>query len=600
MKVRRESSFFKRRSVRFIALGVACAVIAIATFAAARRVNQASAMHDTGRAATSRAQTAASLLSSELQKYRLLPLVLSDYPNVQNVLKRETPKTVAKLNARLELIAQRTYASAIYVVRADGRTIAASNWRLPTSFVGHDYGFRPYFKRALRHGSAEQFALGTVSRKPGYFLARRSANGLGVIVVKVEFNRIESIWARQQAPTIVLDANGVAIMASKPAWRLRATHPLPATTREAILRAKIYGDHAPRPLTPDITIPSPPGNVATDKDKQRYIMATESIPVNGWTLMTLEPLEANLVAASSRTLIAALIATLVAVVGFGFLVRSREARAMRLANKLELEKQVELRTAELRGANKKLVHESRERERNEARLRTAREELAQSNRLATLGQITAGVAHEINQPLAALRTFAENANVMIEKGRSQDVTPNVDHIIRLSQRIGDITGELRAFARREPGKGPIMLNTATDGALLLIGDRLRQLGVSVERSGVAETIAVAADRVRVEQILINLLQNASDAISDTPNPTITIATTIHHNKAEVEIGDNGPGINPKLQRELFKSFVTQKADGLGLGLVISRDLAREIGGELTYEPRRRDIGATFLLRLPLA
>lgn len=294
----------------------------------------------------------------------------------------------------------------------------------------------------------------------------------------------------------------------------------------------------------------------------------------------------------------ALIAALLGLTVFSLVVRSSDRTALRLAAQQELEGRVEQRTTELLEANNKLVHEYAVRERNEAKLRAAREELAQSNRLATLGQITAGVSHEINQPLAALRTFAENAIIMIRGDKWREALPNLESIVALSARIGEITGELRTFARRDAGRGPVRICDAIDGALLLIADRLRQTGVTVARAGAATSTLAAANRIRVEQILINLLQNALDALDGIDNPTITIATTTDETTVTITVSDNGPGIGPKDRKLLFKSFATQKPGGLGLGLVISRELAREVGGELLFQPSGSRRGAAFLVQLP--
>ncbi len=578
-------------------IGIFAAVFAIGVaVVAGDRWALSVAKNDAQRAAASRAATAQGLLASQLQKYRLLPLVLADYPDVQAALETRTPAAIVRLNARLELIAEHTDAAVIYVVDADGTTIAASNWKLPTSFIGQDYGFRPYFTNAMRIGAAEQFALGTVSKRPGLFLARRVGRH-GVVVVKVEFGPMEAAWAHQDGPTIVRDGNGVIIMTSRPAWRLRATQPLTPETANAIQRARLYGEGVPPALAPDLTL-ADAHSISEDRSHSLFAAAALPIPVTNWTVVTLEPIEPALAAARAEIRAFALGIVLILVILMGWRMRAREARQLRETARSELEEQVTLRTAELRNANELLVRESREREKNEARLRTAREDLAQSNRLATLGQITAGVAHEINQPLAALRSFAENAHVLSERGKDTEVRSNLDHIVSLAQRIGDITGELRLFARRESGKGPVSLSGAIDGSLLLTGDRLRQLGVIVERRGDAPSQLIAADRIKLEQIMINLIQNAGDAVAGQPMPRITIQTMLDKTGAKIAITDNGPGVSRDGQRDLFKSFVTQKPDGLGLGLVIARDLAREVGGELTYVPGGP--GATFLLRLPLA
>ena len=587
------------RSIRrlTITLGIIAIALGLVLTLTGERWSLSRAQASAQEAAHARALASRTLLSSELQKFRLLPLVLADYPDVQTALDERSPEAIARLNSRLELIAGRTDAAVIYVIARDGRTIAASNWRLPTSFVGQNYGFRRYFSGALNGGAAEQFALGTVSRRPGLFLARRIADRRGVVVVKIEFATLERSWARQPGATIVRDANGVVIMTSRPEWRLRTSRKLSADLLEELRKGRMYGEHGPLPLAPVLSLPPNDDGIAQEGSERRFAVSTVPVPVVGWTLSALEPIEPALAAAKAQVRIAALVVALVFVVLAAWLLRSREQRAMRDAARRELEHQVQVRTAELQGANERLVHESRERERNEARLRQAREDLAQSNRLATLGQITAGVAHEINQPLYALRAFAENAGTYLKRGKRKNAESNLDQIVTLSDRIGEITSELRLFARRDGGKGPTDLAQAIDGSLLLLADRLRQHRIVVDRSGPAEECMVAIDRQRLEQILINLLQNAADAVAETTEPRIAIVTRIDGEHAWIAVTDNGAGVTKAQEQRLFSSFATDKPNGLGLGLVISRDLAREIGGELTYEPDGE--GTTFLLCLPL-
>lgn len=577
------------------ALIIVMVVGAIVAFVTAERWSFASAQGVAQQTAASRAVAGSSLLASELQKVRLLPLVLSDYPDVQIALTAPTPDVIRKLNARLELLATRTDAAAIYVVGKDGVTIASSNWRLPTSFVGKNYGFRPYFYESERTGAAEQFALGTVSKRPGLYLARRTVTGGGVVVVKVEFDKIEDGWSHQSGPTLVRDENGVVVMANHARWRLRTTRPLTPDVQARVKSTLQYGENSPRPLAPELVL-TDEDPVAKHNENRRYASTTLPVPVKGWTLTTLEPIDPALAAATAQMRVGAMAVVLVAVVVVGLFLRAREKRELSAAAQRELEAQVLERTAELRGANERLLHESRERERNEARLNTAREELAQSNRLATLGQITAGVAHEINQPLTAIRTFAENATTLLDRKKPAEAAPNLSQIIALTERIGDITGELRMFVRRDRSPGPARLNDAIDGAMLLVGDRLRGSGITVERSGDSlDGLMVAADRVRTEQILINLLQNAADAVADVPQPRIDIAVKAKARHVEIRISDNGPGVGAAFRAKLFSPFFTRKADGLGLGLVISRDLAREVGGDLTYVPGPG--GAEFLVKL---
>jgi len=583
-----------RISRRVVVVAVIGLVLVSAVALGAARWARGQAVAATDAAAAELARANAGLLTSELQKFRLLPLVLTEYPDVPALLDAPSPTVAARVNARLELLAQRTDAAAIYVIDARGRTVAASNHRLPTSFVGQDYGFRPYFRDAMRDGSAELFALGTISGVPGLYLAQRigtAARPLGVVVVKIEFERVQSAWAAQQGTTIVTDRHGVVIVTGRPDWRFRAIAPLSAASRQAIRSTRQYGT-LPLSSLP-LTIAGADVRQA-DPDAAGRV-ASVAAPLAGARLHVLMPLRPALASANANARLVTL-AALALIVGALVLVwRARERQHLQAAARAALEAQVAERTAELRETNKQLEAESAERARADQRYRAAREELAQASRLGSLGQITAGVAHEINQPVAAIRTFADNARQLLDRGETARVTDNLGRISALTERIGAITGELRNFARkRTPEIGAVEIGSALDSVMLLIGDRVRAAGVAVERRGDL-SLRVIADRVRLEQVLINLVQNALDALGSTDAPRVILAVSVAGERACIAVTDNGPGVPPELRDQLFTPFVTGREAGLGLGLAISRDIARDFGGELTLI--RSGEGAQFELTL---
>ncbi|MFL9839749.1 ATP-binding protein [Sphingomonas sp. ST-64] len=562
---------------------------------AASRWARGQAVTATDAAANELARVNAGLLASELQKFRLLPLVLTQYPDVPAMLERPTAQGTARVNARLELLADRTDAAAIYVIGADGRTVAASNYRLPTSFVGQDYGFRPYFADALKRGNAELFALGTVSGTPGLYLAQRvgsAARPLGVIVVKIEFERVQAAWADQQGTTLVTDPHGVVIVTSRPEWRFGTLGAIGVDARTAIRATRQYGalPLAPLPLAFEGATTIEAGVAPGSR------IATVPAAMAGSRLHVLMPLRPALASANANARLVTL-AVLILVSGALLLLwRARERRMLQAAAQRALETQVAERTAELRESNAQLEAESAERIRADQRYRAAREELAQASRLGSIGQITAGVAHEINQPVAAIRTFADNAVRLLARGDEAKATANLERIGELTERIGTITGELRSFARkRTPEIGAVRVGGAIDSALLLIGDRIRTAGVALDRQGDQEMLVVA-DRVRLEQILINLIQNALDALAGSTDPRIRIAVASAGERVAITVADSGPGVAPELRGQLFTPFVTGREEGLGLGLAIARNIAREFGGELLLADSPLG-GACFRLEL---
>jgi len=583
------------RLSRRLALVAAIGLVLVAAVAlGASRWARGQAVAATDAAAAELARANAGLLTSELQKFRLLPLVLTEYPDVPALLDAPSPGVAARVNARLELLAARTDAAAIYVIDARGKTVAASNHRLPTSFVGQNYGFRPYFRDALRNGSAELFALGTVSGVPGLYLAQRigsAARPLGVVVVKIEFERVQAQWAAQQGTTIVTDRHGVVIVTGRSDWRFRALAPLSAASRQAIRTTRQYGNLPldPLPLAID-GADARAGEAAGDSR-----VAVVAAPLAGARLQVLMPLRPALASANANARLVTLAALVLIVGALLLLWRARERQHLQTAARAALETQVAERTAELRETNKQLEAESAERARADQRYRAAREELAQASRLGSLGQITAGVAHEINQPVAAIRTFADNARQLLDRGDAARAVDNLGRISALTERIGAITGELRSFARkRTPEIGAVEIGSAIDSVMLLIGDRVRAAGVTLERIGDPAT-RVIADRVRLEQILINLVQNALDVLAGHADPRIVIAVAGTGDRTCITVSDNGPGVPAKLRDQLFTPFVTGREEGLGLGLAISRDIARDFGGELTLADSGE--GARFELTL---
>jgi len=582
--------------VRLVAAALVVLLLGAALLWASGRWATAQAAAAADAAAGQTARSHAGLLASELQKFRLLPLVLIEYPDVATALETQAPTAVARLNRTLELLADRTDAAAIYVIDAKGVTVAASNWRLPTSFVGQNYSFRPYFRDAMSRGASELFALGTISGRPGLFLARRlTANGrsAGVVVVKVEFDRLEATWARAGGHSFVTDSHGVILITSVPDWRFRTTHPLDAATLAQARTTLQFGSGPPR------AAPLVMAGATATVNKARYRVGSLPVPLAGSRLVHLEPLAGPLAAATTSVRLRGLAILIILGVAAGLAWRSREKRQLQQEARLALEQEVVRRTAELSETNRQLTIESRERLEAEQRFRAAREELAQANRLGSLGQITAGVAHEINQPVAAIRTFAENAGIFLDRDQIEPVRGNLAQIIDLTARIGSITAELRTFARRRtPLRGAIGIGSVIDGALLILGERARQI-VTVDLAPDMRGALVVGDRVRLEQILVNLLQNALDAVAGMAAPRILIAAVVAGSDMTITVGDNGSGLDPTIADQLFAPFISAKPEGLGLGLGIARDIAREFGGELEIGSSTLS-GAAFALRLKRA
>lgn len=534
------------------------------------------------------AQVSASLfeavLRNVLERYRALPMVLASDGAVADALAAPDAAARRRLDARLALLARRTNAAAIYVIGADGRTIAASNAGTPLSFVGRDFTYRAYFAAAMATGRGEQFALGTTTNQPGLYLSARvdrDGSPLGVVVTKIDFTAVERQWRRTSSPVFVTDRDGTVIITSVEAWRFRP---------EAALKLAADSDN---PAHLKARVPGRPAG--------EYVRARIRTAPNNWTLNLLRPagpaVAAAATAASTLTLLAA-----VAMILAGWWWqrrRTRDARvaAARAAAQAELEASVAERTRELRQANARLSAEIEERRRAEAALLLLHLELEQANRLTTLGQIAAGVTHEINQPVAAIAAWAHNARTLLARGSTAEVEAALGTIHGLTERIGRITGELRDFARKSDGPpAAVRLAEAIAGTRLLVRHRKDSGGgsMAIDSSAIPDDLAVLADRTRLEQVLVNLLQNALEAGAG----RVIITAGSDGGAIAIRVADDGPGIPPAIAASLFTPFQTSKPRGLGLGLVISRDICRAMDGDLVLEPEVR--GTCFLITLPAA
>lgn len=503
------------------------------------------------------------LLRSEIERHRLLPTVLSRNPELSLVLNpridaTQRSNTLAKLNRDFDELARTDGAATLYLVDQKGLTVAASNYALSTSFVGQDYSFRAYFRDAMRTGIGELFAQGTVSGVPGLYLAQRLDSRLGVVVTKVEFTDLEKTWRVVDDETLVVDRNGVVLLTSNPAQRF--------TTLAT----------APRP--------------------DKSVIQTElAASYQDWRIVLRRDISAPLLTAR---VLGASLGALLGLLAAAALSMTIAGRRRREQQRKELERLVANRTFDLESSNRKLLHEIQERIRSEATVQQLREDLAQANRLAILGQIAAGVAHEINQPTAAIRTNAENAKKFFQRNLLDEGLAALTAIISLTERIGLITDELRNFSRRSPTtREPVLMREVIDGSRLLLEQSLRLKDITLQRPDAPELQSVMGNRTRLEQVLVNLVQNAMDALADTSNPEIIIRSQLEGNEVFLRVIDNGPGVPIDRQADLFAPFSSSKPLGLGLGLVISRDLLSDMGGSLSYQPRESG-GAIFTVCLP--
>lgn len=558
------------RSLTRIGLWLVCGLMAVAALWATYDLTRRSALDDLKREAQVTAQLRVAVLQSELDKQRAVPVILADDSDVVAALRNPDPARFVRISQKLERLRQETRGAVIYLIDDKGVAVAASNWALPVSFVGSNYGFRPYFRQAMTGVVAEQFALGTVSGKPGLYMAHSVSDGgkaIGVVVVKMEFDAIEASWAQSPQTTYVTDNDNKVVLTARSELRFQ----------------------------------SPP-NMRGDQ-----FITPVAVPVDGWQLQVISSARPALDLARNATLMLALALGLIGILIVWQWRRIRQKQAQGLITaareaeyRQRLEADVEARTREISITNARLSAEIHDRRDAERRLSSLQADLVQANKLASLGQITAGVAHEINQPVATIRILADTSVKLIGATKARAMlSDNLDKIIRMCERIGHITGELRTFSRKATGEvEPVPLQDTVTSSILLNQSRLHENRVALICDPIDPALKVMAGRIRLEQVLVNLLQNAFEALEATPDPTVRLTVAEAEGWVTLKVIDNGPGLKPEVLDQLFTPFVTTKPKGLGLGLVIAHDILRDFGGDLSAESTVA--GATFILKLKVA
>ncbi|THV15402.1 sensor histidine kinase [Rhizobium rhizophilum] len=606
-----------RRNGRILWLAYAAFAITVLVaglFYAGER-GQASALDALVEDAGSDAALKQALLLTALDRSRTLPLVLASDADLAEALETPSPGAITQLNEKLEALIPGTGASVIYVVNFDGTAIAASNFRQADSFVGSNYAFREYFTGALTRGTAEHYALGNVSRRPGLYLSRRvedeTGRALGVVVVKVEFEALEQNWQRSGRITYVTDPKGIVLITSRPEWRFLTVTDIPQEERIAIRESLQFGE-APLLPIPIWSLEDLAGHtmVATDTSgtvpRQPHFAEALPLPGTPWTLHILTPAAPAMDAGILQDRLAFLAIALPLLAAAGLLLhrfgRAARREAEAKAAQAELERQVTLRTVELTEARDRLQAEITEHRATGSRLQGVQQDLVQANRLAILGQVAAGVAHEINQPVATIRAYADNAKAFLDRGNGETAKENLGLIAELTDRIGAITGELKGLARKgRQAAEPVDLKAAIDGALFLLKSRFAGSFDRLAIGDIPSDIAVLSQRIRLEQVLINLLQNALEAIDDKANAAITIGLSrLTDDEVDLSVSDTGHGLPDHVRDNLFIPFTTSKEGGLGLGLVIARDIVTEYGGRLSVDTSKNGTNFTITLKRALA
>lgn len=497
--------------------------------------------------------------------------------------------------------------SDIYVLTPDGNTIAASNYDLPGTFVGENFSYRPYFQDAIAGRQARFYALGTTSLKRGYYFSSPvDVDGaiLGVIVFKVDINSIETSWRGGEYKIFVADPEGIIFMTGSPEWLYTGILPLDAPRLSRTQASRRYAEAKLRPLPVTETVYHGQHlmSIATGGTSREYLRLYHYMPEADWTVNVL--LDTASVRAQARTtVVAAVLFVCLAALG-GAVLWQRRARVeerLRLQEETrnELERRVEERTADLARVNEQIELEVAERRLTEQELRKTQGDLIQAGKLAGLGQMSAALSHEFNQPLAAAKSYADSAALLIDRGRVPEAQDNVRRISGLIDRMASISRHLRNFARKPNEKlGPVPLPDVIADTLEIVAPRLKaaeaKLIVELQEDG----LAVNAGPVRLQQVLVNIISNAADAVEGFEERDIVLSARRVEDRIMIEVRDHGPGVPAAIAERIFDPFFTTKGvgKGLGLGLSISYNIIKDFGGSLSVT-NHPDGGAVFRILL---
>ena len=554
------------------------------------------------------------LVANELSRYVPIPELLAEHPLLAKALTSPgDPGTLLRANDQMQRMATIVGSSDVYLMDASGTTIAASNYQRKDSFVGRTFDFRPYFEDAIATGdSALYFALGTTSDVRGLYFSHPvvDAEGeiLGVIAMKVLVHELESQWHRpaslRESEMVVLDEAGISFLASKSEWLYRDfTGSRGGGPTEASRQR--YPDRELAPIVFD-SLGKPWGlsekagtmRIHDNGESHEYLRVRTPLPRLDWSLQVM---------VSTRTVLwtrLGFVAGGVAIFFGGLLtslyLRERYRREAELALRGEqLERSVARRTVDLERSNQQLLEEIRERERTRDELRETQHELIQAAKLAVLGQMSAGLNHEINQPLTAIQTYARNSRRFLEKGEGEMVDANLSEIITLCDKMAELTRQFKVFARKSEGPPAVVdLRQSIDGALKIMAAQDNSSDITIRWNRPERPVQCHGDLIRIEQVMVNLVANAIQAVGGRDRPEITIDVEEDDACWYCVVRDNGSGL-PGSTEQIFEPFFTTKSvkQGLGLGLSISRQIVDALGGSLTGRNRSDGPGAEFVLTL---
>ncbi|WP_035024729.1 sensor histidine kinase [Gemmobacter nectariphilus] len=513
-------------------------------------------------------------LMSELQRNSVVPLLLARDPALTGALDKGDYSVTSQ---RLIMLQGELGTASMLLLDAEGRTVAATD----RNRLGTSHRNQSYYVEAQRAKETVFSAWRRETGGYGFTFSRSMVSegkSRGVIVVEVDLMKYERSWAGFADAVAVVDSEGHVVLATEPRWRgLSVEEALAVRDPPSAIERALQ-------VTSDWTQAQPDAWL-----KGEAVMRTEArVPFRGWRMVMFSRYDS--VRERVNAFLAMEIMAFALLTVGAFYLLSRRARLQSRAFQRE--------SAELRLLNARLKREIAERERMQQNLAVAEQTLAQSSKLAVLGEMSAAVSHELNQPLAAMKTYLAGARLLLQRRKPDEALASFQRIDDLIDRMGAITRQLKSYARKGgEAFAPVDFKSCIGEALSMMEPQLKPRRVRISRSLPRAPVMVMADRIRLEQVIVNLLRNALDATRDVADPRIEIALSAGET-ATLTVSDNGPGITDL--DKLFEPFWTTKkpGEGVGLGLAISSGIVADLGGRLTARNGEGG-GAVFDLSLPL-
>ncbi|MEJ1364668.1 MAG: ATP-binding protein [Candidatus Sedimenticola sp. (ex Thyasira tokunagai)] len=551
-------------------------------------------------------------LQGRLDKFESLPELLATNKRLAYQLQHPQDREGAEALSRdLEKINQISGAADTYLMNSGGLTVAASNWQSERPFVGRNFSYRPYFREAMEGRLGRYFALGSTSQRRGYYFAypvRHQQQVLGVVVIKFDISQIEQDWSLSDDRFLVTDPDGVIFITTEGDWRFKSLQPLSTQAKDRIRAGLRYVDTEIEPLALS-TVESIGTAIRIvelgPEEGRRFLMLEHEMPEAGWKVHILTSYKT--VSGQMRRSLLLVLSLFTVLLLPALYLNQRRRRLLERAEfarraKRDLELRVRERTQELTESNTRLSSEIEEHRQTGKALQQTQDELIQAAKMAVVGQMATGISHELNQPLAAIRSYADNSRALLQRERKEEACWNLQQISQLTERMATISSQLKLFARKTSGQlVSVSLPAAIDYSLKILAPRIKEVSAEVRLQLPQQEIFLQADMVQLEQVFVNLISNALHAVEEGEQRIIEISGSQRKHLFHMAIRDSGCGIEEAHLKRLFDPFFTTKSEssGLGLGLSISHRIVEGMGGTLEAK-NHPEGGAVFILEMPLA